>query len=97
MRGSAPGIELVLLDHDMERPRLLARATPHAAPSGPAEPLRRILRGLVVGLLTAAAVVLAPTAAGAAEPDPDVECTYDEGFWFWWLDLGQGKWECEPD
>ncbi len=49
-----------------------------------------------MGLLTTAAVLLVPTAAGATEPDPEVECTYDEGFWFWWLDLGQGEWECEP-
>lgn len=61
------------------------------------ERCRRPVRRLAVGLLTAAAVVLSPTVAGAADPDPEAECTYDEGFWFWWLDVGQGSWECEPD
>jgi hypothetical protein len=56
-----------------------------------------VVRALAVVLLTAPAVLLTPATAGAADPDPDPgsECTYDEGFWFWWLDLGQGHWECE--
>jgi hypothetical protein len=89
MTSSAPDIEAVRPDHDaVERCR--------RAPSALSRPLHAIVRGVAVGLLTTAAVLLVPTAAGATEPDPEVECTYDEGFWFWWLDLGQGEWECEP-
>jgi hypothetical protein len=58
----------------------------------------RIVRVLAVGLL-ATAVPSAPGVAGAATaaPEPEYECTYDEGPWFWWLDVGQGHWECEEN
>lgn len=89
MSSSAPSIGQVLRDDDVvERDRRRIAATPKA-----------VVREMAVVMLTASAVLLTPATAGAADhdpdPDPGNECTYDEGFWFWWLDLGQGHWECE--